>query len=167
MQQKQPQHGAMQPFLYLIASYRDISNTSSTPNRVLFIPFRQLPATFTGTGDLLAALLLSHLTDAISFSEKKSGRGIHIDNQGLETACVRALGSMQAVLNKTVERTMVSSLEATLSEIGNMAGSDGTHSTTLDEGKSKIVKCKELSIIQSKEWIENPPLSLEFESFWV
>ncbi|KAJ3110412.1 hypothetical protein HDU96_006631 [Phlyctochytrium bullatum] len=110
--------------MHMIAS----THATSPPTRFL-IAFPRIRALFTGTGDLLSALLLANL-----------GGGAVTDAASFRAACERAVASMQGVLAATV---------AFYEEAANGEG---------EADLGKVMKCRELLVVQSRDCIESPEL---------
>eukprot|EP00158_Paraphelidium_tribonemae_P002855 Partr_v1_DN25727_c1_g1_i3_m74868 putative Pyridoxal (Pyridoxine, vitamin B6) kinase len=103
------------------------------------ISFKRLDAKFTGTGDLLAALILA-------FFEPGS-----LD--GLRVACEKSLSIMQAVLKKTLE------LRQPIAEIPGDAGLDEDARKKLS--KSLKMNSAELRLISCRDIILNAPVTMK------
>lgn len=106
----------------------------------------RLPAYFTGTGDLLAALLLGWST-------------MYPDD--LAKATCTALGALQAVLRRTAEAAIVKQQQSELrnntqrtSELENKTQDKTQDSNTID--KTHIGE-RELQLIQSRDDMLRPP----------
>ncbi|KAJ3025513.1 UNVERIFIED_CONTAM: hypothetical protein HDU68_007072 [Siphonaria sp. JEL0065] len=107
---------------------------SHSPSKQVYsIEFPKLKGSFTGTGDLFAALLLARLgSDTL---------GLKIDVDHLVSACELAVSTLHHVLNETVDWMK---LKGVYNE-----GSSG-------ERGDDNVKFRELRLIESKKWIESP-----------
>ncbi|ORY39969.1 pyridoxal kinase [Rhizoclosmatium globosum] len=117
------------------------SSTNSDSVTRFKIDFPRLVGSFTGTGDLFAALLLARIIDEEA--------GNVITPKSLIRACELAVATMHHVLLETVER---------MNGQSQGLGSDA-------ERGGKNVKYRELSVIDSRKWIENP--TLEFKAVMI
>ncbi|KAJ3328115.1 hypothetical protein HDU76_010564 [Blyttiomyces sp. JEL0837] len=151
------------PHLHLLASQIQPSSSSSNTNTNsshasrLLISFPRLAASFTGTGDLLASLLLAHMHDAkaelinsnstTTTNSTTSQSPSNLNFLALKLACERAVASMQGVLLETMKSYQVSH-----SEIENDAAARGG-------AIAMEMRCRELKLIQSKKIIENPVIT--------
>ncbi|KAJ3074883.1 hypothetical protein HDU98_009953 [Podochytrium sp. JEL0797] len=114
---------ASSPTLALFASH--------LPSKTLFsIEFPKLEGSFTGTGDLFAALLLARIGSTTA--------GMRIDKESLVEACEMAVATMHHVLNETIVRMRKQGVDE------KEAGHD--------------MKFRELCLIESKRWIEAPEI---------
>jgi pyridoxal/pyridoxine/pyridoxamine kinase len=150
-------------YLHLLASHRN-PETGIVTKRIM-VSFPKLPASFTGTGDLLAALLLANLDKAQREEREKSGNGGGVNgvNSGkassnviastLKIACERAIASMQGVLNETVKK---------YSLMSNNSSKDNNSTSN-----SQTLKCRELCIVQSQPHILNPTIEYTAEEITI
>ncbi|KAI9029301.1 pyridoxal kinase-like protein [Hyaloraphidium curvatum] len=119
-------------YLYLLGSYRHRTSAGQDGPAVgdhrFVIRCKKLPAYFTGTGDLFAALLLAHLDSQLGRESVPSESGAAA---AFTAACEIAVSVIQAVLKRTME-----------------------YYASNDRGQLNAdmkVKCTELRLIQSRD----------------
>ncbi|KAJ3282562.1 hypothetical protein HK104_010829, partial [Borealophlyctis nickersoniae] len=124
------------PHLYLFASHQPPSPDGITPSDPIraTIAFPKLEGAFTGTGDLASALLLAYLGD---------GPTAGAEAAWLKTACERAVGTIQGVLQETVE-------------MRKARGANNDGNPAVEENKVDFFKRRELAIVQSRKHFEEP-----------
>ncbi|KAI8921712.1 Ribokinase-like protein [Entophlyctis helioformis] len=115
--------------LHLFASMR--SSQPESESRHFQITFAKLPSSFTGTGDLFAALLLGHLGHAASLTM-----------DGLAAGCEKAVWTIQQVLKETMRNMAEQQSRAN----GDLSGNSD----------ACLVRWRELRIVQSAQAIMNP-----------
>ncbi|RKO84301.1 hypothetical protein BDK51DRAFT_51963 [Blyttiomyces helicus] len=111
------------PHLHLIASQQ----RADGPSTQFTVSFPKRSGVFTGTGDLFVALLLAHCSET-----------------DLRAACERAVATMQAVLQETVESW---GAEATWNDDVGVEGG---------RKSAAFMRAHELRIVASKRFIEAP-----------
>ncbi|KAJ3062483.1 hypothetical protein HK102_008749, partial [Quaeritorhiza haematococci] len=136
--------------LHLFASQRYPTSNNSI-QQTLTISFPKLPGIFTGTGDLFASVLLAQLatwkpenSNGSSNGSKGENTKRHISFDQLQWACERAVGTLQGVLQQTLETYRAKQRHAD----GGVEKGEG----------ATFMRCHELSIIQCKKLIEEPPV---------
>lgn len=120
--------------LSLLGSYRHKDGSASDQRFIIQCP--KLPAYFTGTGDLFAALVLAHLGRQLP---QKSTKG---EAQAFRKACEIAVSVIQAVLKRTMDYYIETG------DKGNMS-------------EDLKVKCTELRLIQSKDLLQSEAVTFQ------
>ncbi|KAJ3134374.1 hypothetical protein HK100_003634 [Physocladia obscura] len=112
---------------------------SHAPSRSMFkIDFPRLNGSFTGTGDLFAAVLIARVSSA-----SLAGISGGIDPSAFKSACEFAVATMHHVLTETIETNNLHSNSST--DVKSVSSPADT-------------KYRELSLVESKHWIESPTL---------
>ncbi|KAI9594520.1 protein F57C9.1, isoform c [Syncephalis fuscata] len=130
--------------MYLFGSERQ----SDTGKCVRFkIGFPKLNGSFTGTGDLFAALLLARLDEISREATSTNNDGSRHDNNTLARACQIVLGSMTRILTHTL------SYQRDIPPNAPM------------RGDSAIARACELRLIECRNLIESVFINLKIEAF--
>ncbi|KAJ3104956.1 hypothetical protein HDU97_008704 [Phlyctochytrium planicorne] len=142
-----PDRATTGPTLHLLASIQTPSQTER-----FLISFPKRSVSFTGTGDLLAALLLANLSRAGVFGGEAIGKvgagGAGSERSAFRGAVERAVASMQSVIGVTVEEMV-------------KAGWGG-----VEEGRGKgKVGGRELVVVGGRDGIEEPDVWFHAEEF--
>ena len=130
-------------FIHLLGSYRATTTGAASDDQKFLIRCPKLPAYFTGTGDLLAALLLAHLHTRLSLVGSQAPSSV---GRAFRTACEIAVSVIQGVLQRTMEHYRATG------DRGNMS-------------EDLRVKCTELRLIQCRELLVKTEVSFSAEDW--
>lgn len=136
--------------MYLFGSERRVVSGSDEHrvNHRFRIGFPKLDGSFTGTGDLFAALLLARLEEITTQRVTESSDASSSSSSPLAQACQIVLGSMTRILNHTLSCQQDIPIDAP------------------KRGNSAIAKACELRLIECRDMIETVSTAhLSIESF--
>jgi pyridoxine kinase len=126
------------------------TSTSDFSPRLFRIDTPQLPLFFSGTGDMLAALIIPRLIEAVqatpdlsSKASWKSPDDVTAEDLPLAKACQKVLASMQAILAKTAE-----SCQEKMKLYDERAEKEGRRGEEKDE---EVVKKRHLALMNASE----------------